>query len=200
MRSLRTAGALPPPCGRPRAWTPSPESRRAPTTGRPSGTRTPRAASCWRRALPMTGRASAGLQQPTPRVGPQRLSRSRRLHRRPGAPNSPAGWFQDNTAGGIVDGAPLDDGELTRAEDKLAAVRGPNTPASSSPTMIRVYAVSSLSAPPTVRCDLQSAPNSRSHGRAGPPTGRASPGARAAGSGPVRSPRVRATAALHPSG
>ena len=49
------------------------------------------------------------------------------------APNSPAGWFQDNTAGGIVDGEPLDDGELTRAQDKLAAVRGPNTPPAPPP-------------------------------------------------------------------
>jgi hypothetical protein len=77
------------------------------------------------------------------------------------APNSPTGWFQDNMAGGIVDGEPLDDGELTRAQDKLAAVRGPNTTASSAPTMLRIYAVSSLSAPPAVRCDLQAAPNSR---------------------------------------
>jgi hypothetical protein len=38
-------------------------------------------------------------------------------------------------------------------------VRGPNTTASSAPTMIRVYAVSSLSRRPTERCDLRSAPN-----------------------------------------
>lgn len=77
-------------------------------------------------------------------------------------PNSPTGWFQDNVVPNVLnDGQPLDDGELTRAQDKLAVVRGPNTTASSAPTMIRVYAVASLSQRPTERCDLRSAPNSR---------------------------------------
>ncbi len=76
-------------------------------------------------------------------------------------PNSPRGWFQDNTAGGVFDGEPLDDGELTRAQDKLAAVRGPNTAASGTPTMLRVYAVANLTDRPTERCDLQAAPNRR---------------------------------------
>ena len=77
-------------------------------------------------------------------------------------PNSPTGWFQDSvTLDPLNDGEPLDDGELTRAQDKLAVVRGPNTTASATPTMIRVYAVSSLSQRPTERCDLRSAPNSR---------------------------------------
>jgi hypothetical protein len=77
-------------------------------------------------------------------------------------PNSPSGWFQDNPVlDPLNDGQPLDDGELTRAQDKLAVVRGPNTTASSAPTMIRVYAVSNLSQRPVERCDLRSAPNSR---------------------------------------
>lgn len=76
-------------------------------------------------------------------------------------PNAPTGWFKDSTDLGVFDGEPLDDGELTRAQDKLAVVRGPNTTASATPTMVRVYAVLSLSERPAERCDLQSAPNSR---------------------------------------
>ncbi len=78
------------------------------------------------------------------------------------SPNSPTGWFQDSlTLDPLNDGQPLDDGELTRAQDKLAVVRGPNTTASSAPTMVRVYAVASLSRRPTERCDLRAAPNKR---------------------------------------
>jgi hypothetical protein len=79
-------------------------------------------------------------------------------------PNYPTQWFQDRAVVDVLDpsdGEPLDDGEVTRARDKVAVVRGPNTTASSAPTMIRVYAVSSLSTRPTERCDLRSAPNSR---------------------------------------
>ncbi len=79
-------------------------------------------------------------------------------------PNSPTQWFQDRATVDVLDpsdGEPLDDGEVTRGRDKIAVVRGPNTTASSAPTMIRVYAVSSLSARPTERCDLRAAPNSR---------------------------------------
>jgi hypothetical protein len=79
-------------------------------------------------------------------------------------PNSPAGWFQDRVTVDVLDpsdGEPLDDGELTRAQDKLALVRGPNTTASSLPTMVRVYAVSGLAARPAERCDLRAAPNTR---------------------------------------
>ena len=79
-------------------------------------------------------------------------------------PNSPAQWFQDRPVVDVLDptdGEPLDDGEVTRGLDKIAVVRGPNTTASSALTMIRVYAVSSLSARPTERCDLRAAPNSR---------------------------------------
>jgi hypothetical protein len=81
-----------------------------------------------------------------------------------GTPNSPAQWFQDRATVDVLDpsdGEPLNDGEVTRAQDKIAVVRGPNTSASSAPTMIRVYAVSSLSERPTERCDLRSVPNSR---------------------------------------
>jgi len=87
-------------------------------------------------------------------------------------PNAPRGWFQDNAAGGVFDGEPLDDGELTRAQDKLAVVRGPNTTASATPTMVRVYAVSSLSTRPTERCDLRSAANSRIESPSWSPDGR----------------------------
>jgi hypothetical protein len=73
-------------------------------------------------------------------------------------------WFQDRAVVDPLDptdGEPLDDGELTRRRDKLALVRGPNTTASGTPTMVRGYAVSGLEARPTERCDIQAAPNSR---------------------------------------
>ena len=79
-------------------------------------------------------------------------------------PNSPTQWFQDRAVVDVLDpsdGEPLDDGEVTRGQDKVAVVRGPNTTASSGLTMIRVYAVASLSTRPTERCDLRAAPNSR---------------------------------------
>jgi hypothetical protein len=88
-------------------------------------------------------------------------------------PNSPAPWFQDAAViDPLNDGQPLDDGELTRAQDKLAVVRGPNTAASSLPTMLRVYAVASLSQRPTERCDLRAAPNSRIESPTWSPDGR----------------------------
>ena len=79
-------------------------------------------------------------------------------------PGDPRPWFQEDPnipASSFSDGDPLDDGELTRQLDKIAAVVGPNTPASSAPTMIRVYAMTNLFDQPTERCDLRSAPNSR---------------------------------------
>jgi hypothetical protein len=79
-------------------------------------------------------------------------------------PNSPRQWFQDRATVDVLDfgdGEPLDDGEVTRAHDKVAVVRGANTTASSAQTMIRVYAASNLVDRPTERCDLRSAPNSR---------------------------------------
>jgi hypothetical protein len=90
-------------------------------------------------------------------------------------PNSPTHWFQDRPVVDVLDpsdGEPLDDGELTRAQDKLAVVRGPNTTASSTPTMIRVYAVSGLGTRPTERCDLRAAPNSRIERPSWSPDGR----------------------------
>jgi Tol biopolymer transport system component len=79
-------------------------------------------------------------------------------------PNDPTQWFQDRATVNVLDpsdGEPLDDGEVTRARDKIAVVRGPNTTASSALTMIRIYAVSSLGKRPTERCDLRAAANSR---------------------------------------
>ena len=92
-----------------------------------------------------------------------------------GNPSSPSQWFQDRPVVNVLDpsdGEPLDDGELTRAQDKLAVVRGPNTTASSAPTMIRVYAVSSLASRPVERCDLRAAPNSRIESPSWSPDGR----------------------------
>ena len=65
-------------------------------------------------------------------------------------PNSPRQWFQDRATVDPLDpsdGEPLNDGELTRAQDKIAVVRGPSTTASATPTMVRVYAVSNLVEP-----------------------------------------------------
>ena len=90
-------------------------------------------------------------------------------------PNSPSQWFQDRATVNVLDpsdGEPLNDGELTRAQDKIAVVRGPSTTASSAPTMVRVYAVSSLSQRPTERCDLRSAPNTRIEGPSWSPDGK----------------------------
>ena len=79
-------------------------------------------------------------------------------------PNNPRQWFQDRATVNVLDpsdGEPLNDGEITRARDKIAVVRGPSTTASAAPTMIRVYTVSNLVDRPTERCDLRPAPSSR---------------------------------------
>jgi len=79
-------------------------------------------------------------------------------------PNSPTQWFQDRKTVDVLDpgdGEPLNDGEVTRAKDKIALVRGPSTTASSAETMIRIYGVSGLTARPTERCDLRAAPGTR---------------------------------------
>jgi hypothetical protein len=79
-------------------------------------------------------------------------------------PNSPRQWFQDRATVDVLDpsdGEPLNDGEVTRARDKLAVVRGPSTTASSAETMIRIYSVAGLAARPSERCDLRAAPNTR---------------------------------------
>ena len=90
-----------------------------------------------------------------------------------GSPSTPAPWFQDRVdVLGITDGEPLDDGELTRAQDKLALIRGPNTTASATPTMVRVYSVASLGERPAERCDLRSAPNSRLESPSWSPNGK----------------------------
>ncbi|MEA2179965.1 MAG: hypothetical protein QOG77_3262 [Solirubrobacteraceae bacterium] len=78
------------------------------------------------------------------------------------APEPPAPWFQDRAVvdpADVVDGAPLDHGELTRARDRLALIRGPNTAASTAVTSIRVYAATGLGPRPTERCDVRQAPS-----------------------------------------
>ncbi|HET9900757.1 MAG TPA: hypothetical protein VFR46_06805, partial [Actinomycetes bacterium] len=90
-------------------------------------------------------------------------------------PNSPTQWFQDRAVVDVLDpsdGEPLDDGEVTRRQDKVAVVRGPNTVASSGQTMIRVYSVASMTTRPTERCDLRAAPNSRIESPSWSPDGR----------------------------
>ena len=92
-----------------------------------------------------------------------------------GNPNFPSQWFQDRATVNVLDpsdGEPLNDGELTRAQDKIAVVRGPSTTASPAPTMVRVYAVSSLSARPSERCDLRAGPNKRIESPSWSPDGR----------------------------
>ena len=91
------------------------------------------------------------------------------------APNSPRQWFQDRATVDVTsfdDGEPLNDGEVTRARDQIAVVRGPSTTASTAPTMIRVYAVSNLVDRPTERCDLRSAPSTRIESPSWSPDGR----------------------------
>lgn len=85
-------------------------------------------------------------------------------------------WFQDLAVVNPLDptdGAPLNHGELTRAGNKLALVRGPNTDIVSDPTSIRVYSVSSLSARPAARCDLRTASRVRYEGPTWAPDGSA---------------------------
>ena len=80
------------------------------------------------------------------------------------SPDSPRQWFQDRETVNVLDpsdGEPLNDGELTRAHDKIAVVRGPSTTESSARTMVRVYVMSNLTDRPVERCDLRSAPNTR---------------------------------------
>ena len=69
-------------------------------------------------------------------------------------------WFQDLEVVDPLDptdGAPLNNGELTRAKDALALVRGPNATSVGDPTSIRVYAVAGLITRPVARCDLRTA-------------------------------------------
>jgi hypothetical protein len=85
-------------------------------------------------------------------------------------------WFQDREEVDPLDpsdGAPLNNGELTRAGDKLALIRGPNTPAVGDPTSIRVYAVQGFSSRPVERCDLRVANRVRYEPPTWAPNGRA---------------------------
>jgi hypothetical protein len=91
------------------------------------------------------------------------------------APESPVQWFQDRVVVDVLDptdGAPLDHGELTRARDGIALVRGPNTTASTEVTSIRLYAVAGLTARPTERCDVRAAPSTRYDDPSWSPDGR----------------------------
>jgi hypothetical protein len=84
-------------------------------------------------------------------------------------------WFQDLATVDPLDptdGAPLNNGELTRARDKLALVRGPNTPALGDPTAIRVYSVAGLTERPVERCDLGEATRVRFEPPTWSPNGR----------------------------
>ena len=85
-------------------------------------------------------------------------------------------WFQDLEVVDPLDptdGAPLNSGELTRAQDKLALIRGPNSTAVGDPTSIRVYAVSGIPARPVARCDLRPASRIRYEPPTWSPNGRA---------------------------
>jgi hypothetical protein len=93
---------------------------------------------------------------------------------RVGGRNQP--WFQDREQVDPLDptdGAPLNNGELTGEGDKLALIRGPNTPAVGDPTSIRVYAVRNLSSRPVARCDLREATRVRYESPTWSPNGRA---------------------------
>lgn len=90
-------------------------------------------------------------------------------------PGNPRQWFQDQAnpdPGSFSDGEPLDDGELTRGQDKIAVVRGPNTTGSASPTSIRIYNMTNLVDRPTELCDANVAPNSRKESPSWSPDGR----------------------------
>jgi hypothetical protein len=65
----------------------------------------------------------------------------------------PSGWFAD--APPFQDRLLLDDGELTRAGDKLVLVRGDNLTDEPALPVIQIYSASGVSAPPTKRCQLQ---------------------------------------------
>ena len=85
-------------------------------------------------------------------------------------------WFQDLAVVNPLDptdGAPLNNGELTRAADKLALIRGPNTSAVGDPTSIRIYSVQDLSSRPAERCDLREATRVRYEPPTWAPNGRA---------------------------
>ncbi|MEJ7792333.1 MAG: hypothetical protein WKF65_10225 [Gaiellaceae bacterium] len=118
-------------------------------------------------------------------------------------PNDPTQWFQDRATVNVLDpsdGEPLNDGEVTRARDKIAVVRGPSTTASSAETMIRIYGISSLTARPlsvATSARDRTAGSRVPHGRR---TASASRGARPAASGSARSRPEPATAAPRRSG
>jgi hypothetical protein len=64
----------------------------------------------------------------------------------------PDGWFADAPA--FQDRELLDDGELTRAGDKLVLVRGDNLSDEPALPTIQIYSASGVSSPPVRRCQI----------------------------------------------
>jgi WD40-like Beta Propeller Repeat len=67
------------------------------------------------------------------------------------------GWFWDPppAGGSSFDMKFLDQGELTRAGDKLAVIRGPNTVKDWRQTTIQIYSVKGLGTAPTALCAIR---------------------------------------------
>jgi hypothetical protein len=65
-------------------------------------------------------------------------------------------WFDDRLDGdSSFDRKLLDEGELTRAGDKLALIRGNNVEGDWRNATVQIYAVRGLSAPPTAVCSIR---------------------------------------------
>jgi hypothetical protein len=65
------------------------------------------------------------------------------------------GWFADELGGDpAFDRPPLDEGEITRAQDKLALIRGTNLKTDWSGSTIVIYQTSGTSQMPTVACTI----------------------------------------------
>lgn len=68
------------------------------------------------------------------------------------------GWFADDLEGdSAFDRQLLDEGELTRSGDKLAAIRGTNVDGNWREAAIILYSVAGFSAPPSARCAIRTA-------------------------------------------
>ncbi len=64
-------------------------------------------------------------------------------------------WFGDQLDGdSSFDRKPVDEGELTRAKDKLALIRGTNLKGNSAGSTIQIYAASSFSETPRAACTI----------------------------------------------
>ena len=76
------------------------------------------------------------------------------------------GWFADDLDGDTsFDRKLLDEGELTRAGDKLALIRGSNVEDDWRETSLTLYRVSAFSAPPSAACSVRA-----THGPLASPT------------------------------